>query len=234
MQYVGGKYRIAKELAQVISLFNPKVYWEPFVGAGNVIQYVDAPVKIGTDLDIHIASYLECVRDGWLPPDYVSEDDYRAYKTYQPVTRECYATKAAVGYGCSFSGKWFGGIARDHRKGRSYAQTVREQSEKQAPRLKGIHFGQQSYYEAIPAGVDVVYCDPPYANTTNCGARKSFDSELFWLWCVGMVQAGITVLVTEFAAPSFAVEIWRKDKPADLRRADGNRVMTERLFMVTA
>lgn len=83
MQYIGGKYKVAKELAGIISSFKPRVYWEPFVGAGNVIQYVDAPVKIGTDIDRHITSYLECVRDGWLPPAQVSEDDWRALKAYR-------------------------------------------------------------------------------------------------------------------------------------------------------
>lgn len=234
MKYTGGKYKVAKELATVISLFNPKVYWEPFVGAGNVIQYVDAPFKIGTDLDLHIVSYLECIRDGWLPPTDVSEADHRFYKKYIPQSREEYALKAAIGYGCSFGGGFFHGFARDPKSERNYGREVHSGSIKQAPRLKDICFGNLSYHEWIPTGVDVVYCDPPYANTTRCGNKEPFDSELFWLWCKALVMCGVTVLVTEFSAPSFAVEIWNKEKNADLRRADGNKVMTERLFMVTA
>lgn len=234
MQYNGGKYRVAKELAAVISMFNPKVYWEPFVGAGNVIQYVNAPVKIGSDLDIHIVSYLESVRDGWLPPTEISEVEYQFYKLYEPRTRECYATKAAVGYGCSFGGKFFGGFARDPRKARNFARTTHDHARKQSPALKGIDFRNQSYIEFVPAGVNVIYCDPPYAGTTECGSRRHFDSELFWAWCRAMVLTGVTVLVTEFAAPPFALEIWNREKFTDLRRADGNKVMTERLFMVTA
>jgi DNA adenine methylase len=233
MQYTGGKYKVAKELAAIISVFGPRVYWEPFVGAENVIQYVNAPVRIGSDLDIHIASFLECLRDGWLPPAEVSELDYKFLKSYQPLTRECYATKAAVGYGCSFGGKFFGGYARDIRKDaiNSFARASYEQSIKQAPRLKGIHFKTQSFLDGIPEGVDLIYCDPPYANTTKCGVGKGFDSKLFWDWCRAVALRGITVLVTEFTAPDFAMEIWSKEKPADLRRGD-NKGMTERLFLV--
>lgn len=233
MKYNGGKYRIAKELATVISMFNPVVYWEPFVGAGNVIQYVNAPVKIGSDVDTHIYSYLESIRDGWLPPISIDEIEYQFYKIYQPITRECYALKASIGYGCSFGGKFFGGFARSPNVGRNYAREVYSQSLKQAPRLKGIEFKNQSYLDGMPLGVNVIYCDPPYANTTNCGARKPFDSKLFWDWCRAVAMRGITVLVTEFTAPSFAIEIWRKEKFTDLKRKDGNKVMTERLFLVT-
>jgi DNA adenine methylase len=233
MQYTGGKYKVAKELAGIISLFAPRVYWEPFVGAGNVIQYVNAPVRIGSDLDIHIATFLECLRDGWLPPAEVSEAEYRFYKIYEPITRECYATKAAIGYGCSFGGKWFGGYAPTpkDRPNRKYAAQCRVQSIKQAPMLKGINFKNQSYLDGLPEGVDLIYCDPPYANTTRCGVGKQFDSKLFWDWCRAVALRGITVLVTEFTAPAFAMEIWSKKKPADLRRGD-NKAMTERLFLV--
>lgn len=233
MKYVGGKYKVAKELAQVISMFSPRVYWEPFVGAGNVIQYVNAPVKIGSDLDLHIVSYLECVRDGWLPPAEVTETEYRFWRMYQARTRECYATKAAIGYGCSFGAKWFGGFARGGPRRENFARETYNQSVKQSPRLANVHFKNQSFADGIPEGVNVIYCDPPYANTTNCGSSRTFDSKFFWDWCYAVALRGITVLVTEFTAPPFAVEIWRKEKNADLRRKDGNKVMTERLFLVT-
>lgn len=195
---------------------------------------MQAPVKIGTDLDRHIVSYLECIRDGWLPPVDVTEEEYKFYKIYEPITRECYATKAAVGYGCSFGGKFFDGFARDRRAKLTFAQRVYQASIEQAPRLKDTTFKTQSYMEGLPEGVNVIYCDPPYRNTTNCGAKKPFDSDAFWNWCWAVALRGITVLVTEFSAPPFAMEIWSREKFTDLRRNDGNKVMTERLFLVVA
>lgn len=233
MQYIGGKFKVAKELAGIISLFSPKVYWEPFVGAGNVIQYVQSPVKIGSDIDLHIVSYLECVRDGWLPPVDISEPEWRFWKGYTPVTRECYATRAAVGYGSSFGGRFFEGYARDSRRAYPTSRATYNQSVKQAPMLQGIQFRALSYFQEIPVGVDVVYCDPPYAGTKPVGTREPFNSEVFWLWCQALVAFGVTVLVTEFTAPPFAREIWSREKYTDLRRTDGKEVMTERLFMVT-
>lgn len=138
-----------------------------------------------------------------------------------------------MGYGCSFGGRFFEGFARDSARGQNFARAVIDGSRKQAPLLKGTQFQAVSYGEIHPAGVDVVYCDPPYVGTKPVGTREPFDSELFWAWCQALVICGVTVLVTEFTAPSFAKEIWRRDKYTDLRRNDGREVMTERLFKVT-
>lgn len=235
MQYMGGKYKIAKELAGVISTFNPRVYWEPFVGAGNVIQYVNAPFKIGSDIDIHVVSYLQRVRDGWLPPNEITEEQWKFYRDYQPKNSEEYALKAAVGYGCSFGGRFFEGYARDPRSDRNFAKTVRNYSVKQAPLLNGIDFRNHGYCENVPDGVDLIYCDPPYSNLNHGGRGtnfKHFDTDLFWQWCQCLATAGVTVLVSEFTAPNFALEIWSKDKNTDLRKGEGKKVMTERLFAV--
>jgi DNA adenine methylase len=229
MQYSGAKSKVARELASIISAFEPKIYWEPFCGAGNVIQLVNAPRKIGSDLDVHIVSYLSQLQTGWLPPARVTKDDYSFWRCNEPKTFEEMALRAAVGYGASFGGKWFGGYAYGPH---TRIGCVRRASEKQAPMLKGIEFKSQSYLEGPPDGCDLIYCDPPYRGTTSCGASKRFNSDVFWAWCLLMKSKGIRVLVTEFSAPDFAIEIWSKEKFTDLRRSDGQTVMTERLFLV--
>jgi DNA adenine methylase len=229
MQYNGGKARIARELAAVISSFKPKVYWEPFVGAANVIQLVEAPVRIGSDIDPHIISYLQCIQAGWLPPSEISKEDYYAWKQKVTSTREEFATKAAIGYGASFSGKWFGGY--QYGPG-SAVGNVRNSAIKQSPRLQKIQFKLTSFLEFLPQGVNLIYADPPYRGTTKCGSFNYFNSDFFWAWALACSLTGIRVLVSEFLAPSFATEIWSKEKYTDLRRSDGQTVMTERLYLV--
>lgn len=228
MQYNGGKARIARELAAVISSFQPKVYWEPFCGGANVIQEVKAPIRIGSDADIHIISYLQSLQAGWLPPSEITKVDYDFWKLKVPTVRDEFAMKAIVGYQYSFAGKFFNGFncsPRSIGNGRSV-------SEKQAPKLQGIQFQCRTYEKEIPKGTDLIYCDPPYKGTTKCGSSNYFDSDFFWAWCLACSLSGIRVLVTEFSAPSFATEIWRKEKSQQLRRSDGSTVMTERLFLV--
>lgn len=233
MQYNGGKGKIARELAWVISSFKPNIYWEPFVGAANVIQHIKAPYRIGSDLDLHIVHYLSLIQKGWNPPNLtIDESLYLAWKKFEPSKPEEYAIKAMIGYGCSFGGKWFGGFARVPRKdsSNSFYQTAQIASRKQFALLKGIMFFQQSFLDFTPIGTDLIYCDPPYRNTTHCGTNRKFDSDLFWAWCLRCNLQGIRVLVTEFEAPSFAHEIWRKTKAADLKQ--NGTTHTERLFLV--
>ena len=66
---------------------------------------------------------------------------------------------------------------------------------------------------------DVVYADPPYANTgaTYC---KDFDHERFWNWCRCQAKLGVKVFVSEYDAPEDFVEIFRCEKP---RRASGGK-----------
>jgi DNA adenine methylase len=228
MQYNGGKTRIARELAAVISSFKPKVYWEPFVGAANIIQLVEAPIRIGSDIDPHIISYLQSIQAGWLPPSEISKEDYYSWKQKIPATREEFAMKAIVGYQYSFGGKFFNGFNCSPRS----IGNGREVSKKQASKIQGIQFNLSSFLEYLPSGVDLIYADPPYAGTTRVGSQLHFDSSIFWAWALACSLTGIRVLVSEFSAPSFAIEIWRKEKAQQLRRSDGQTVMTERLYLV--
>ena len=228
MQYNGGKAKIARELAAIISSFEPKVYWEPFCGAANVIQEVKAPIRIGSDRDIHIISYLQSLQAGWLPPADVSKSDYEFWKSKEPVSREEFAIKALIGYQYSFGGKFFNGFncsPRSIGNGRSV-------SEKQALKVQGIKFECREYQTWLPEGTDLIYADPPYRGTTRVGSQNGFNSNFFWAWALACSLSGVRVLVTEFSAPSFAIEIWRKEKSRQLRRSDGSTVMTERLFLV--
>ena len=81
MWYMGSKARLAARYAQVIkSLRLPgQVYVEPFVGGANLICAVDGP-RIGADKCPYLIALLTAVRDGWTPPEFVSEEYYNAVK----------------------------------------------------------------------------------------------------------------------------------------------------------
>lgn len=228
MQYNGGKASVAKDLAAIINSFKPKVYWEPFVGAANVIVRVEAERRIGTDSEEGIIHYLKAVRDGWVPPERVTESDYAvARNRWKAGERDMYL--AFVAYGCSFGGKLWGGYARSGR--RNYALNASNSADEQRPLFQDLEFYVSDYRQtAYMFDADVIYCDPPYKGTTRVGDGAKFDHDEFWRWCREQAKSAV-VLVTEFNAPDFATELWSKPIRDGLNRK-GKTPMVERLFRV--
>lgn len=230
MQYNGGKGHVARELAAVLSgAAAGLAYWEPFVGAGNVIQHVHASRRLGSDADGHIIAYLNAIRDGWTPPTSLTEEEYKTLQACRDCSGD--ALVAFAGYGCSFGGKFFAGYARrEGSNAETFATYASRGAGKQRPLLQAVDFVHAPYWEMPFGHADVIYCDPPYAGTTRCGSGKAFDSARFWAWAQERARESI-VLVSEFSAPSFSVEVWAKSKAAALRKTDGT-AMVERLFLV--
>jgi len=94
--------------------------------------------------------------------------------------------------------------------------------------LKGIVIKNESYVDLqIPDG-SVVYCDPPYANTTKY--KDGFNHELFWAWVRGLVSQGHDVFVSEYVAPEDFVSVWSKTVNNTLVKDTGSKTGVERLF----
>lgn len=64
------------------------------------------------------------------------------------------------------------------------------------------------YREYVHEDGDVVYCDPPYADTNQYKAGD-FDSAAFWEW---VRTRDYPVYVSEYQAPEDFVSIWSKEK----------------------
>ncbi len=227
MQYMGSKARHAKELLPIILRDRKPGQWyvEPFVGGANMIDKVDGN-RIGNDSHPHLICLLKAVRDGWLPPSNVDEQWYKYAKNKRDLTPET----GFIGFLCSFGSKWFGGYARN-RIGTNYARTGHNSLLKQAPNLRGIDFRCGSYLDLDIPSDSIIYCDPPYANTTKY-ATGGFDHIEFWEWCDDKVMGGHKVFVSEYTAPDGWVEVWRKDVTAnfDSSRSEAS-ARVEKLFV---
>lgn len=67
-------------------------------------------------------------------------------------------------------------------------------------------------YEAVKLKKgDVVYADPPYANT-RAAYCKDFDHERFWNWCRCQAHFGVKVFVSEYNAPEDFISVFECDK----------------------
>lgn len=229
MKYMGSKARHAKEILPIILSGREVGQWyvEPFVGGANVIDKVDGP-RIGADFNPYVISLWQAVAGGWIPPDVVTESEYSALRAEKRVD----ALTAFVGFGCSYSGKFFGGYARgDNAKGepRNYCAESKRNIMRQGSSLQCVKFIHASYDKLEIPQNSVVYCDPPYAGTTGYATGK-FDHGAFWEWCRGRVADGHKVFVSEYNAPDDWACVWSKEVNNTLVKDTGSKKGVERLF----
>ena len=197
---MGSKTRYAKEIIKAIKQncnFSEYEFWvEPFVGGANMIDKIVGN-RIGNDSHEFLIALLVALRDGYVPPTYISKELYHAVKSKpQEYSKELVGF---VGFLCSFGGKWWGGYA-SNKKEDNYAERGSRCLVKQAKNLDGIVFKSGSYLELEIPENSLIYCDPPYANT--CRYKDDFNHDIFWDWCRTQTKSGHTVFISEYHAPN--------------------------------
>ena len=98
--------------------------------------------------------------------------------------------------------------------------------------LKDVVFLNEDYTSLAIPTESVVYCDPPYADTT--GYKDSFDSSRLWDW-VREISKNNTVYVSEYNAPADFECIWEKQTKSSLSangKSGGSKASTEKLFIL--
>ena len=232
MKYMGSKARHAKHIvaAMALDLTSATAYVEPFAGGCNLLAQVRHPDRRANDVNTYVMQLMAALRDGWQPPDRISEAEYAAIRA-NPVAYDP-ALVGFVSVGCSYSGKVWGGYARGAASGgaaRNYCRESRDNCLQQAPLLAGVEFTSMDYRElAVPAGA-VVYCDPPYLGTTSY--REGINHDEFWRWA-GHLADTCRVYVSEYAAPDGWAPVWSKKVTSSLTRDTGSKSAVEKLFAV--
>jgi DNA adenine methylase len=180
--------------------------------------------RFGSDLHPDLIEMWNSLQSGWIPPDIVSREEYHLLKN----SKEISALKGFVGFGCSFSGKWFGGYAGNNT-GRNYACNAKNSLMKKLPGLKNVEFRVSDYTGIEVCPKSLIYCDPPYKGTTGY-SLGGFDHEEFWQW-VRYQSKENTVLVSEYEAPEDFTCVWSKITKTDMRVGDGVKEMRiEKLY----
>jgi DNA adenine methylase len=226
MQYLGGKTRIAKQLAALIdSVREPGQWvWDPFCGglSMSVALSEKGPVW-STDINPALISLYRAVQNGWQPPNEVSEETWRAAK-FLPDSNPL---KAFCGFGCSFGGKYFGGYARSSDRA-NYAATSKRVVERDC--AEALVFSCLNFCDVEPRPLEaLLYLDPPYKGTTGYAAARAFDSALFFAQALRWA-AFTHVFISEYACP-VGVCVWETQKAKSVAGGNGGgRVATERLY----
>lgn len=230
MQYFGGKAKIAKELSKELQsrLKEGQAFVDLFCGSCNVVSKIKAPVRIANDLHKELIALHKAVQEGWIPPSSVSELEYKEIKNLNEVPDYL---KAFVGFGCSFSGKYWGGYARGSEV-RNYATNAKNTLLTKHKALKDVQFTNLQYHEVVIPGNSLIYCDIPYKDTTGY-STGSFNHEEFYLWAKEMKDRGHTVLVSEYLQnlpEGWAVE-WKHQSKKDIRNKEGVQESTVEILV---
>lgn len=237
MQYLGGKYRIARHIESLVlrARRGRPYYAEPFLGGAATFSR-SAPHfehAYGYDVVPDLVLMWRAVLAGWEPPSDVPEELYAALRHAEPSP-----LRGFVGFGCSFGGKWFGGYGRQSIAGGrpvkegegTLAPGAARSVMRQAARMRNASVTLADYRE-LKIGPDVVvYCDPPYAGTTSYAATAPFDSAAFWRTAESWATDGAAVLVSEHEAPAGWVRVWEKPYAAYLRGDQAPDARTEAVF----
>jgi len=233
MRYLGGKKKIGKEISEVLKNYGPvnkyPIYIEPFCGCLSVtIHMVDEYKVYISDVQKDLILLWKEIKSGvFKEPKSVSKKTWEKYKNEEPS-----ALRAFIGFGCSFGGKWFSTFANDYcSQNVDYSKRTINSLKKMEPGIKKINKISCHSYEKLDTPKlkgFLIYCDPPYKNSTGYSASNNFDSDKFWNIVRKWSKYNI-VIVSEFNAPKDFKCIWKKNKITNWGGQQG--VMTEKLFI---
>lgn len=238
MKYVGSKNRLSKQIAPIIQKYidelggSCKGYWEPFVGGANMIDKIKCDNKYGSDTHRYLIALLQhiqlTVND---IPKTISKEEYISVRNNPDLYPDWYV--GLVGFCASYNGKWFGGYANGVKTKigtiRNYTDEAIANLIKQAPTLKNIHFGCKDFRNTSNIHNYVIYCDPPYRDTTKY-ATEDFPYDEFYDWCKHMARIGNIVLISEYYMPDGFECIWEGTLKCTLDKASRSDKI-EKLFI---
>ena len=119
----------------------------------------------------------KALQDGWKPPTNISKEKFDRAKN-QVLTGKGNMSDELLGFigcACTYSGIWYSGYARNNR-GDNYANQSRNGLLKKFETIpKNTTFTTQSYQTLKPKKNSLIYCDPPYKNTTNGYLKNEFN-----------------------------------------------------------
>lgn len=235
MRYQGGKSRIAKQLAQIITNISSsrereresKCFVSLFCGTCSIESKIEGFDKmILNDNHEYLIELLKGVQNGYELPEFISEQDYKYIREHKDDDK---VLSGFVGFGCSFGGKWFGGYARN-KTNTNYALQSKKSLLKDMDTLMDVEFTCQDYRNVILPNDCVVYADPPYNGTTGYGKEK-FNSDAFWEYMRNISKEHL-VFISEQNAPEDFIPIWEKPFTRTLDVNKNNQFkVTEKLFI---
>lgn len=215
----------------IIEQNNISTYIEPMVGGANMIEHIKCKNKYGFDNNEYLISFWQEIQKGWNPLTDVdmTKDFYTQVKNDRDKFPKYIV--ALCGLCATYNAKWFGGYAGIVRAKigteRNYYDEAVRNVLKQRERLEDIIFDCKSYKD-ISVENALIYCDPPYQNTTKY--KDEFNHDEYWEWVREMSKNNI-VICSEYTAPADFECIWSKELTTTLDKSSRSKAV-EKLFKI--
>lgn len=140
MHYFGGKQRISKPLSKFLNsqLKENQTFVDLFCGSCNIISKIDNNrLRIANDKHKYLIAMWKALQKGWEMPNTITEEEYKYIKSNKD---ENLPLTGFVGFGCSYSGKWFGGYCRDNTN-RNYCLNAKNSNLKILNNIRDVDRG---------------------------------------------------------------------------------------------
>lgn len=231
---MGGKTRIAKEILPLILADRKEgqYFVEPFCGGCNVTDKVLGS-RIANDCNEYLIAMFEGLMSGEKYPEQISPELHSDVKACFRSGSNKYSLGFIgwVGFMSTYRGTFFGGGYSGIPTGtkgrpRDYISEAIRNVMRQVPKLQGVEFRSGDYRNLQIPDESIIYCDPPYMNTT--GYSDGINHDEFWQWCRERVYDGHKVYISEYQAPDDFIKVWEKPM---LNCMNPDKKATERLFI---
>lgn len=219
MKYLGAKHGIGSIIADFISSQCPpdtakNGYLEPFCGSLGVFKNMTDKgydKYIASDIQPDLIEMWKKIQKNRLKlPKSMSEKEYNSLK----LAKSPNAMKAVAGFGLSFGGKYFAGLAQKWagNSGRNFFQEFKNSIDKIKPTItqSNVEFLNKSYIDFNPKHM-LIYCDPPYKSTEKYGSTEDFNHEKFWETMREWSKENC-VFISEQTAPKDFKSVWSRQK----------------------
>ena len=241
--YHGGKQRIGLQIAEYIHYiysqipekdkFPIKGYCEPFAGMLGVYRHIpnlfddDKLIYLAGDTNESVIKMWNRAKNGWIPPSHTTEKEYERLKTATPS-----ALKGYIGHQYSFGGQFFMGYATKYGKTPDSSRAS-QNIVKIAYELNRVKFSWGSYTQFSHLKNFIIYCDPPYENSSQRYTQMGgFSSTEFWDWCRKMSRNNI-IFVSSYEAPKDFIEVMSSShKLTGVIHSGANKKRTEKLYVL--
>lgn len=196
-----------------------------------MIEHIKCKNKYGFDNNEYLISFWQEIQKGWNPLTDVdmTKDFYTQVKNDRDKFPKYIV--ALCGLCATYNAKWFGGYAGIVRAKigteRNYYDEAVRNVLKQRERLEDIIFDCKSYKD-ISVENALIYCDPPYQNTTKY--KDEFNHDEYWEWVREMSKNNI-VICSEYTAPADFECIWSKELTTTLDKSSRSKAV-EKLFKI--
>lgn len=235
MAYVGGKSKSSSHILDVLnhSIFDDMDYVEPFVGYAHILRrVVNKRSYTASDNNSLLIILLCAIQKGKKLPT-ISRSRYHKLKADWKLNDTLSLSHAVAAFTYSYCGKeWAGFVNKYTRNGQPHsyaAERMRYYEQLNAnPTFQTCKIAKREF-SLLHAKGCLIYCDPPYKNTTGyANGRQAFDHAFFWK-TVRRWSMDNFVFISEYTAPSDFVCISSQSKYSTLSANRNKR--REKLFM---